>query len=97
MSLRRVGFTTFATALFVGAVLLVLGPVVSSTLAACPGNRPLAGVVLRGVQLWPPRVFYSDGCNEVALDPSFAVALLLALVGLAVAGVGQARESFGRE
>lgn len=97
MSLRRVGFTTFAVGLFVGTVLLVLGPNYSSTLVACPGPRPLTEYALRGVQLWPPRVFYTDGCNSKSLDPSFAVAFLVALLGLLLSGVGVARDSLGSE
>lgn len=93
MSLRRVGFTTFAIGLFVGTILLVLGPFVSPAFGSCPGRGPLAGFVFRGVQFWPPRVFYSDACTDVALDPSFAVAFLLALVGLVVAAAGHVLEA----
>lgn len=93
MSLRRAGFTTFAVGLFVGTILLVLGPESSGTLAACPGPRRLPEHALHGVQFWPPRVQYTDGCNAKALDPSFAVAFGLALLGLVVAAAGHALEA----
>lgn len=93
MSLRRVGFTTFAVGLFVGTILLVLDPFVSPPLASCPGRWSLAEFVFRGVQFWPPRVFYSDACSDVALDPSFAVALLLGLFGLVAAAAGHLLEA----
>ncbi|WP_313693905.1 hypothetical protein [Halorarum halobium] len=97
MSLRRVGFTTFAAALFVGTVLLVLDPVLATTEAFCPGQRSLSEYVLQGVQVWPPRVFYSNGCNARTLDPTFALAYLLALFGLVVAAAGHVRASLGTE
>ena len=51
MSLRRVGFTTFATALLVGSVLLVLTPVLSLTLTFVGAAFLVAllGLLLAGV------------------------------------------------
>ncbi|QLG61575.1 hypothetical protein [Halorarum salinum] len=97
MSLQRVGFTTFAVGLFVGTVLLVLGPGGSGTLVSCPGPRLLSGFAIEGAQAWPPRVYYTDGCDGRALDPSFAVAFLVALLGLLVAAAGQVADSVGGE
>ncbi|WP_435124739.1 hypothetical protein [Halobaculum sp. D14] len=93
MTLRRVGLTTFAAGLLVATVLFVLGPVVAATQAYCPGPEPLSAYALQGVQLWPPRVTYTNGCNDFVVSGLLLVASAASLLGLAVAAGSQAAAS----
>ncbi|WP_277555245.1 hypothetical protein [Halobaculum limi] len=91
MSLRHVGATAFGAGLLACTVLLVtVGPVAASTDAFCAGPRRLAEFALRGVQAWPPTLLYTDGCNDITLRPSVLWTGVVSVLGLVLAGVGQA-------
>lgn len=95
--LRRAGFTTFAASLLIAAVLFVLDPVASSTEVVCPGPPQLVEYAVRELEVWPPTVMYTDGCNVKTLRPSFVAAVIGALLGITGAVVGYAGEVAGRE
>lgn len=94
MSLRRVGFTTFAASLLLALVSLVVGPKHLWSGVYCPGDYPTA---ITGVDLLSTSLHYSSRCGSGTIDGGLVVFLPIALLGLAVAAVGHVRESVGSE